>query len=209
MAIPTYTYSENTPQSSDKINTTQPIIQSNFQAIDELIGENHVGFNVDGFGKHTVVEMPVQGAAPTFATDENGFYNLLNATTGKNELYIHKQRQGVAAGESIPFSASVLSNTVTASCTNGWSYLPSGLLVRWGKNTTAVAAATFSIDTATISGGPAFTKALCAIISGYSNSGGTPFYWVQTGLSALGVINGKYSTTITTSQGITYFVIGV
>jgi len=76
MAMPTYTYNENTPQSSDKINTTQPIIQSNFQAIDELIGENHVGFNADGFGKHAVIEMPVQGAAPTFAIDENGFLTV-------------------------------------------------------------------------------------------------------------------------------------
>ena len=49
-----YTFSTNIPQSAQKISSTQAPIQSNFQAINELIDVNHVGFtDAVNFGKHT------------------------------------------------------------------------------------------------------------------------------------------------------------
>ena len=205
-----YVYDETIPLVAQKLNYTQPIIKSNFQAIKELIEKNHIDFNsVAGVGKHSKIDLPVQAPVPAFANDDNGLYTFLNATTSKNELYVHKQIAGVATGTGIPFTASILSNTATAACTNGWSYLPSGLLIRWGTKVGDGALATLSINTATISGGPVLTKALISYVSAYGASGSTAFYCMQTGLTATGTLNLKASAVIAANQYVRYLVIGV
>ena len=150
-----YVYDENIPLVAQKLNYTQPIIKSNFQAIKELIEENHIDFNsVAGVGKHSKIDLPVQAPVPAFANDDNGLYTFLNATTGKNELYVHKQIAGVATGTGIPFTASVLSNTAASANMIGWAYLPSGILIKW-CNTALLAAGVTEIDMSGV--GPDFS----------------------------------------------------
>ncbi len=148
-------YNKNIPQATDVKNQSQSDILGNFQAIYDLINVNHAIFGSVNEGKHTVVSMPVQSPAPTFSSGDNGLYSFLNATTNKNELYVHKQ---TASGTSeIPFTASILSNTAIGSITaGGWSYLPTGLLIKWG--TTAAGSATVSVDVPSTAGGPNFAK---------------------------------------------------
>ena len=75
------------------------------------------------------------------------------------------QRNGSAdAPSEIPFTASCMSNTIMASCSNGWSYLPSGVLIKWGK-VLATSNSIFTVDVASNSGGPDFNAVFSVQVS--------------------------------------------
>lgn len=145
-------YTTNVPTANQLISQSQPIINANFAAL-ESFGNGYA-------------EISIQVSAPSFTAGNDGLYVLNNATTTKNEMYIHKQTQ--AGTTAIPFTASVMSNVATASCINGWSYLPSGLLMKWG--TTAAAATPVAITPTVTGGGPNFTKVFTVYVTGYDTA---------------------------------------
>ena len=114
------------PQAPQNLAQTQNAILTNFSTIDAAFSVNHVPYGAVGAGQHNLVDMPVQGSAPTIASGDIGLYNLNNAVTTNNELYIIN-----AAGTAIPMTASASANAGQ----NGWTYLPSGLLMLWGVST--------------------------------------------------------------------------
>lgn len=193
-------YTANTPLANQAINATQPLILDNFTLLNP-VGNGYMAFLL-------------QGTAPTFAAGSNGMYTLLNATTTKNELYISKQSNN--APTEVPFAASKMSNETVATCDSGWSYLPSGLLIKWGiVNVTTNAFAT--VDVATISGGPNFTRAFQVLISKDSNSnsygdissfdcGTDGFSSLTTGNFRIYGVNVKGTAPVTRAR---YVVIGV
>lgn len=137
-------YNNNIPQPTDLISVSQGDLLNNFQAIQTLIGVNHVNFNTSDQGKHMWVTFPQQGAIPPagsgFLSTELGVYNAVNATTTQNELYINKTNQATVV--QVPMTASILSNNSTPPYTlnyggQGWSYLPSGIIIKWGFVTSA------------------------------------------------------------------------
>lgn len=116
--------------------TRQPILD-NFTNIDNQFAIDHVAFNTVGGGFHNKVEMPPQAAAPVANANDNIFYSKIPAApfplTTINETFIHKQVNGVAQTVDIPFTASILStNANPGNGSTGWSYLPSGILIKWG-----------------------------------------------------------------------------
>jgi hypothetical protein len=131
-------YNNSIPQPTDRIADSQAPILANFAAIDTVVSINHVTFDDPSGdqGKHKWVSLPVQGATPpagAFAAGEVGMYSFLNPTTSKNELYINKTNQATIT--QIPATASFLSLTSSpANDSDGWTYLPSGLLVKWGNS---------------------------------------------------------------------------
>jgi hypothetical protein len=133
-------YQPNIPLATDQLSQSQSDLQGNFQAIKALVDVNHVDFT-DGvdMGKHKWINFPVQTGLPgsSFAAGEVGLYNQLptaNPLTTVNELWINKQTTGGAV--QIPLTASVLSyNPSPSSLSSGWSYLPSGILLKWGQST--------------------------------------------------------------------------
>jgi hypothetical protein len=130
-------YTPNIPAATDLFSASQPQIQGNFNAILASFDVNHVDFNAGtDNGKHKFISMPVQSPAPTFAAGEVGMYSFLNPTTGKNELYINKTNQITVT--QIPATASILSViSAPAILSAGWTYLPSGILLKWAGNITA------------------------------------------------------------------------
>ena len=178
MAIPEFTYTKDVPQGTQKQSVTQAPIQSNFQAIKELVEIDHEAFNLaNNVGKHKRVSLQVQAPAPTFdiPAKDVGLYNFLNPTTTKNELYVHRQTNNSPA--EVPFTASKMSNTTMNSCVNGWSYLPSGLLIKWGE--VVAPADVVAIAPAVVSGGPAFNKVFIAYVTPHSSG---PFYNFSCGI---------------------------
>ena len=150
-------YQNNIPQATDRLKDSQSDIQDNFAEIETLVTVNHVDFGNPDQGKHKWVTFPVQGGAPSFATGEDGLYNLPYNNVGSggpqllNELFVHKQVAGGASVD-IPFTASILSqDAAPLSGANGWSYLPSGILLRWA-NVTGTGPDTVTMDTATFPG---------------------------------------------------------
>lgn len=121
-------YNPNIPQPGDLISISQGDILANFQAIKTLIDINHEDFASANAGKHKFLTMTVQAPAPVFAVGEIGVFSFLSAVTGVNELNITN-----SAGTTTPFSASLQNPS-------GWSYLPSGVLLKWGNSGTIAGA---------------------------------------------------------------------
>jgi len=206
MAGPSYTYTKDIPQGAQKQSVTQAPIQSNFQAIKELVEIDHEAFNLaNNFGKHKRVSLLAHAPAPTFDANDAGLYNFLNPTTTKNELYVHRQTNNSPA--EVPFTASKMSNTAMSSCINGWSYLPSGLLIKWGS---AVASAdVVDIAPAVVSGGPVFSRVFLAYVTPFSSS---TFYNFSCGVyQAPSTPTGAFKVYCKNWSGgsIKYLVIGV
>lgn len=129
-------YQNNIPQPTDQLAVSQADILGNFAAIQTLINVNHVDFASGDQGKHKWVTLPVQTPSPPIAFNpgELALYSFLNPTTSVNELYINKTNQFAVV--QVPMTASILStNSAPVGGTQGWSYLPSGILLKWGFGT--------------------------------------------------------------------------
>lgn len=130
-------YNAQIPQATDQLSQSQADLLANFQALQTIIDINHVDFASGDQGKHKWVTFPVQGAAPVFAAGEVGMYNLLSTVTAIDELFLNKIVSGGAAVQ-IPMTSSILStNAAPAVFTAGWSYLPSGMIIKWAANIAA------------------------------------------------------------------------
>lgn len=114
-------YDESIPQPTDTLQQSQPQLLANFAAIKTLIDVNHGTFAAATEGKHLKLEMPDLGATPTFTGTDVGMYGTTYSVTGANEIYAHHSHTAA----DVPFTAWGGSNT-------GWTWLPSGLLLKWG-----------------------------------------------------------------------------
>lgn len=128
-------YTTNVPLGPQRIKDTQRPIQGNFNDIYSVFFVNHATFNSGAdTGKHTFVQFTQQTADPVNGATVVALYNKANTDTGFNELYFQRGNT-----TSWPITARALSG-------NGinWTYLPSGLVLKWGFQTTA--AGTFSVQ---------------------------------------------------------------
>jgi len=114
-------YQQNIPQPTDKIKDSQNDILNNFQGIKTAWDINHVTFDLGDQGKHKHVTLPEQGAAPATAANEIAMYSKQSTLTGASELFIRRESSG-----------NELEATGASLGAIGWSYLPSGLLIKWG-----------------------------------------------------------------------------
>jgi len=161
-------YQSNIPQATDLLAVSQGDILNNFSAISTYLNVNHVDFNGADQGKHKWVTFPVQSMNPpvVFNAGEIGVYSFLSPVTGVNELYINKTNQVTVVQNTI--TASVLSTTsAPANNSSGWSYLPSGIIIKWGNgNANGNTAITFPVA-ANI---PVFTEVFSVQLTTFVNS---------------------------------------
>ena len=187
-------YNASIPQATDVIANSQSQILGNFQALAPF-GNGYADF-------------PVQGAAPSLGSGDTGLYTLSNATTSANEMYIVKP--SVDAPTNVPFSASILSNTAMASSLNGWTYLPSGMLLKYGQ---AQVTANATINVASISGGPNFNKVFTVLLTPILTTGTSASFSVNLSSRTPTAVSGNFGiiTTGATASNtfISYMVIGV
>lgn len=123
------TYNQNTPLPSQSIAVTQPLINANFTGINTWTAIDHEEFSSVDAGKHKKVTLTAQSPAPSFTGTELGIYNSVNPTTTQNEIYVTKYNNNVLTD--IPITASSFNNAVGGQA-SGYSYLPSGLILKWG-----------------------------------------------------------------------------
>ena len=120
------TYNNNVPVANQTIASSQPEINTNFASIQTLIDVNHNDFGDALFGKHKFVEMPNQSSNPAGATNEMTLYSkqYTSGATTQSEAFV--LRDALAGPNTpIPFTA-------TANVGNGWTFLPSGIMIKWG-----------------------------------------------------------------------------
>lgn len=103
-------YNPNIPQPTDQISVSQGQILNNFQALNPFI----LG----------IFDLPPQATPPTFPSPDVGLYSMVSTLTGNDELFITKQLPG-------PITSTVQA-TAAFFNPNGWTYLPSGILLKWG-----------------------------------------------------------------------------
>lgn len=143
------------PQTGQSLDVTRNPIRNNFVYINDGFEVDHQNFNTVGAGKHNRVTFPNQSPAPTFTPPEVGLYNFINTVSTVNELYISKSN-----GTQVPITAS-------SQNTNGWCYLPSGLLIKWGtaavnRNTLSTIAFPTPINAAN---GPRFANCFMVLVN--------------------------------------------
>jgi hypothetical protein len=115
------------PLSGQTLGQTRVPIRTNFTVISDAFQIDHVAYNAAGQGKHKWITFPVQVQATAQAAltyPDIGLYSSLYATTGINELFFRNSGNVVP---DVPFTAS-------AYAPNGFAYLPSGILLKWGTS---------------------------------------------------------------------------
>jgi hypothetical protein len=226
MSGPTYTYTANTPNSSDPMNTTQSLILNNFQAINELIGVNHVGFNSTDSGKHNLLSLEYQSTLPTTAsTDINVFCQQTPSGPNAAELFYIDTVGGSPqqlTNVNTPTTSSSLYPAGTSG--TGWcKFADSGIIMKWGTATVTIVPQFTGVSNEvtffylpTGSGIPAYTLAIfyCTINLLNNSSGSNPF----SGIGSSAFYGGNRVTTYITLEQVStspititfnWFTIGV
>lgn len=112
-----------TPLAAQRLKDSQPLIRQNFLDNNTLISVNHVTFGNADAGKHKFITFPDEtGAVPAFNATELGLFNQNAAPTNVQDLWFTR-------GVSAPFPMTGFNR----SGTQGWTYIPSGLLMIWGN----------------------------------------------------------------------------
>jgi hypothetical protein len=106
-------WNPNIPQPTDTLSQSQADILGNFQALDALFDD----------GIQNVVLLPVQTSDPATSATQIALYSKIGIT-GSQDLFMRKISNGA-----------VVDMTASLQAANGWSYLPSGLLIKWGSAT--------------------------------------------------------------------------
>jgi hypothetical protein len=129
-------YNNAIPQPGDRLIDSQGDILNNFIEIKNLIYVDHVTFaGALGQGKHNKVTLPLQAVAPVVGAD-NMFYNFNFPFTGRNEVYVRSQHFGPLQVD-IAMTASSLGAALPVQGDPGWTLMPSGILMSWGRSTVA------------------------------------------------------------------------
>lgn len=190
-------YNENIPQAFENPSDSQGKLLANFQAISTAFNLNHGNFNDPDQGKHEFLQMPEQASAPTTLTDEAGFYSQNSTLTGVTELVFRRESNG----DEIEFTGFL-------GATDGWTRLPSGILLKWGSDSGSGAT---PVTLPTGSNIPIFVAVFSGLVS-VVDSSSTPntFATLQniTNTSLL-VFGSSRSNNSATSANFNYLIIGV
>ncbi|HTJ49062.1 MAG TPA: hypothetical protein VL443_06365 [Cyclobacteriaceae bacterium] len=171
------------PQSTDQLSISQGNILNNFTILGAIAGNsNNSSASINNTAGFNWVYLPPQGAMPpaasNFAAGNVALYSANLAATGFNELYVNKTVTGPVVSQ-IPITACLQGGTNAA---NGWTYLPSGLKMAWGRATCA-APGLFTVVYATeLTNFPGFATQTGSPLVTRISSGttATSFIYVQT-----------------------------
>lgn len=140
--MPILSYFNDVPQPNAEPSDSQPMMLTNFASIQTLIEVNHETFGVNDYGKHKFVTMPNQVASPDTGPNEGALW-CAASSPGIADLFFRRQDNEPA---------------INITRTNGvnYTYLPSGILVKWGQGSTSNYAGV-GVNAPVVFTGPAFT----------------------------------------------------
>jgi hypothetical protein len=120
-------------------------IRGDFSAIDTAWDINHVGIGDTYQGKHTTVHLR-EVSTPTTLNNEIALYcQDPSYTLQGSELFIRRESNGAG----IPATAAYFIAGSDTGSTQGWTFLPSGILLKWGTINTAGGDQSFTFATGT------------------------------------------------------------
>lgn len=132
----TYNYTPNIPQANQLIKATQPPILNNFQAINDLINVNHVGFtDATNYGKHTFTSFPFLPSDPNTAAGEITVYSKATVS-GPNagELFYRYPSNGAVVQLTGGTGGGIAGDP-------GYAYMSTTVFMVWGLATGIVTGA--------------------------------------------------------------------
>lgn len=190
-------YNKGIPQEDDNPSQSQGLIEANFQEINTAFNLNHGNFNDPDQGKHKFLDLPDQSSPPTTGANEGAFYSQNSTLTGTTELVFRRESNG----DEIEFTGFLGAD-------DGWTRLPSGILLKWGTgNGSGISSTSFPIG-ANI---PVFTAVFSAQVtvkdtSSEPNSFAT-FRTVS--ITAISTFGSSRVSKSETDATFTYLVIGI
>lgn len=116
------------PQAGQNLAQTQNGILNNFATINTAFSVDHASFTAANQGFHNKLSMPVQAVIPPQIAAGMLVYCQTSALTNQPELVVAKQ-----IGSTAPISAIINEFTGATYNAQGWTRLPSGILVKWGS----------------------------------------------------------------------------
>lgn len=161
----------NVPLTGQSLGVTKVPVNQNFSTIDTTYSVDHVTFNnATNVGFHNKVTLVQQSVAPAISLPNTGFWSQLNSTTNQPETWVAAV---VAAGlKSYPLTASILSTVAApAAFSSGWTYLPSGILLKWGTGNVLAPPGPGTITFPTGANIPAFNTVISVMLSANSAAG--------------------------------------
>ena len=131
-------YIYNIPQATDQLSVSQGQILGNFTALGAIAGNaSNSSASINSTAGFNWLYLPPQGAIPpagsAFAAGNVALYSANNASTTFNELYVNKTTS--AGVVQIPITA-YANGAIAGNTAVSWTYLPSGMLMIQGQNTT-------------------------------------------------------------------------
>lgn len=128
------TYTSDIPQSGETLGGTRARINTNFQNIATVMAINHVAFNETDQGKHAYLQMPESGTdfnnnttPPSTNADEGAFY--AKAANSVTTLFYRSESNG----QEYQLTSVDDANIATfGSSSQGWTFLPGGLVLQYG-----------------------------------------------------------------------------
>lgn len=200
------------PNPTQTLGQTNLPIKQNFQTIDTGFSVDHVTFGAAGVGKHQKVTFPNTTPVPAFVAPDIGLFNQLAVPTTRQDIWM-------ARGASTPFPITGYEFNNTATDGRGWTYLPSGLKMIWGKSMIAGAGSTNTITFNSSAGGgvtgfPGFSTVVGSIImsriaGGAGNIDGFPVLIDSNYHSSLASFQFRSSSTSTANREFTWLAIGL
>ncbi len=124
------TYTRNIPQPGDDPSQSQNQLLENFQVLNDAFLVNHGPYNGPNEGKNNQVTFPagpLVGQPFTYQPGELGLQNRTSLPTNRPDMWMSR---GNTTG--FPITGYMSGGT---SVNNGWTYLPSGVLIAWGQAT--------------------------------------------------------------------------
>ena len=149
----------NKPAATDRISSSQADIQGNFQALDNI-------FN----GINNFIKLPVQGSAPTTTSSQMALYSRTSSASGSSrpEMVVERQSSSPSSAPEFLIEFTALQTISSPPNTSGWTRLPSGLVIKWGKQQFAGNPEVINLN----STGPVLTNAFMAQTTGIGTSSG-------------------------------------
>lgn len=127
-----FTYNRDIPFSTHNPSTDQPLMQTNTNSIDDLINVDHFTFSSGQAGKHNVVRHPTPQSpmtSPGTGALEWAYYTKTLAS-GAVETFWQRPAQ-LVNGPDIQMTT----NLAPTASTNGYTFIPGGLIIQWGQIT--------------------------------------------------------------------------
>ncbi len=129
-------YQANKPLANDQLSQSQQDIQGNFLVLGSIGGNgnaNSAGINTAPGAGFNYLFLPANANNPPLGTvfgANIGVYGFVNPSSTRSTLYISQTTQ--AGVKLIPSTASILGTATPGTNSDGWTFLPSGILVKWG-----------------------------------------------------------------------------